>query len=345
MSFAIALDAMGGDHAPKEIIAGALLAAPQLQSTLILVGREDEVRPLLPPTWPPNLKLRHASQSVEMHEKPLDAYKSKKDSSLMVATQMVKQGEAHAMVSAGNTGAASATALLIWRQIHGIHRPAIVSTMPNRHNGFVLLDAGASPDVDPEHLVEFAIMGRAYAEKVMGRPNPRVHLLNIGEEEGKGNAFAKQTFKLLAQHSWFAGNIEGKGMYAEPCDVVVCDAFVGNIVLKTSEGVAELITQMIRDAVPQSPLKKWMYLPLRAVMAPLRKKIDYAEIGGSPLLGLNGVCIICHGRSNAKAICNAILMAEKALQNGLVETIRTRVSAELPCQQSSKELNPIKTPC
>lgn len=326
---AIALDAMGGDFAPDAIVEGALLAAPELSCRLYLVGDREQILRCTGPNFPPNLEIRHASQSVTMDEKPLEAYKNKKDSSLMVAAQMVKEGEAHALVSAGNTGAASATSLLVWRQLPGVHRPAIATPMPNRHGGFVLLDAGASPDVDPEHLVEFAIMGRAYAHRLMGRENPRVHLLNIGEEEGKGNAFAKQSFKLLSEFPWFAGNVEGKDIFAKKVDVVVCDAFVGNIVLKTSEGVAELIVQMLREQVPTSPLKRWMYLPLRGLMAPLKKQMDYAEVGGSPLLGLNGLCVICHGRSNAKAIKNALLMAQKATRNRLVDTIRDTVAESL----------------
>lgn len=325
----IALDAMGGDHAPKEIVAGALDAIPSLNDTLFLVGDTAQIEPLLPARLPANLVVIHATQVVGMEEKPLEAYKKKKDSSLMVAARLVKEGKAHAMVSAGNTGAASSTAHLVWRQIEGIHRPAIASRLPNRHGGFVMLDTGASPDVEPEQFVEFAIMGRAYAQKVMGRANPRVHLLNIGEEEGKGNAFVKQAYNLLSRHEWFAGNIEGKGMYNDPCDVVVCDAFVGNVVLKASEGLAEWIVDTIREGVPKQGLMRKLYWPVSKVMAPLRKHLDYAEVGGSPLLGLNGLCTICHGRSNAKAIKNALLITQRAVENELVKTIEEAVRRDL----------------
>jgi glycerol-3-phosphate acyltransferase PlsX len=264
-----------------------------------------------------------------MEEKPLDSYRKKKDSSIVVGAQLVKDGMASAFVSAGNTGACSATCLLIWRQIEKVHRPAIGSQIPSKHHDFLLLDAGASPDVDPEHLVEFAVMGRAYVEKVLGRPNPTVHLLNIGEEEGKGNAFAKQSYKLLQQHAWFKGNIEPKDMFFKPVDVVVCDAFVGNIVLKTCEGVAEFIISLIREQIPRNIILKLAYAPLKRIMAPLRKRMDYAEIGGSPLLGLNGLCTICHGRSNAKAIKNALLITQKAIDNDLVGTIRASAMKEL----------------
>ncbi len=299
----IALDVMGGDHAPEAIVRGALEAAPLLRTKLHLVGDDAKFKHLLPSPLPSGLELVFASQSVDMDEKPLDAYRKKKDSSLMVAAGLVKDGHALAMVSAGNTGAASATALLQWRQITGVHRPAIASHLPNRHGGFVMLDAGASPDVDPEHLVEFAIMGRAYAQKLMGRPNPKVQLLNIGEEEGKGNAFAKQAYKLLVrplvvhrQHR------RQRTCLRRTPDVVICDAFVGNIVLKSCEGLAELIVDSIRNEVPTSAPAKWLYWPVRKVTRPLRKQMDYAEVGGSPLLGLNGLCMICHGRSSPKAI-------------------------------------------
>ncbi len=320
---------MGGDHAPAEIIAGALEAAPFLNSTLYLVGDPVAIKACLPSVVPPNIEIRAASQSVGMDEKGTDAYRKKKDSSIAVAARLVKDGHADVMVSAGNTGAVTVTSLLTWRQTPGIHRPAIASILPNRHGGFLIVDSGASPDVDPEHLVEFAIMGRAYAQRIMGRPEPSVYLLNIGEEEGKGNAFAKQTYKLLSQHAWFKGNIEGKDMFSQPCDVVVCDAFVGNIVLKTSEGLAELIADAIRTEIPANPLLRWMYWPVAKVTAPLKKRTDYAETGGSPLLGLNGLSIICHGRSSARAIKNALLLAQKATDNCLVGTIRQAIVDEV----------------
>lgn len=321
---------MGGDHAPSEVVLGALQAAPLVPGKLLLVGQPEAIEPLLPADRPKNIEIVPASEIVEMHEKPLEALRKKKNSSLIVAANLVHDQKAAAMVSAGNTGAATAASLLTWRQVQGIHRPAIGSMIPSRGDGFLLLDAGASPDVDPEHLVEFAVMGRAYMERVQGRKNPRVHLLNIGEEEGKGSAFAKQAQKLLCDHPWFAGNIEGKSMFDANTDVVVCDAFVGNIVLKTCEGIAEFMADMIRSGVPKGTLARLPYFKVREVMAPVRKKMDYAEVGGSPLLGLNGVCIIAHGRSNAKAIKNAILMAQRSIDGNLVQTIRETVARELP---------------
>jgi glycerol-3-phosphate acyltransferase PlsX len=323
----IALDAMGGDQAPKEIVEGALEAAPLLHHKVFLVGILDALKPCLPSVLPSNIEIVEAQDCVGMDEKPTHAYRLKKNSSLMLSAKLVHDGHAEAMVSAGNTGAASTFALLTWRQIPGFHRPAIATRLPNRHGGFVLLDSGASPDVDPEHLVEFALMGRAYAKSVMGRPSPRVHLLNIGEEAGKGNSFTKQVFQLLKDRSWFAGNIEPNHVFREPCDVVVCDAFVGNTVLKTGEGVAEMISELIRNEVPTSPFVRPFFWPVKHVGARLKKHIDYAESGGAPLLGLNGLCVICHGRSNAKAIKNALLMTQTAIDNQLVESIRATINS------------------
>lgn len=323
----IALDAMGGDHAPEAIVEGALVAAQDFQIPILVVGDETRLKKLVQGPGSEHLEIVHASQVVEMDEKPVDALRKKKDSSLSVAVNLVKEGRAGAMVSAGNTGAATAASLLAWRQMPGIHRPAIATLMPNRSSHFLLLDAGASPDVDPQHLVEFALMGMAYAEQVMGKKNPRVHLLNIGEEPGKGNAFAKRVQELMGEHEWFAGNIEGKDLFRTDPDVVVCDAFVGNIVLKVAEGVAEFITETVKSQIPTNKLLQIPYAPAKKLFKPLKEKMDYAEYGGSPLLGLNHLCIISHGRSNARAIRNAIRVAKTAVENDLIEKIRHRVDA------------------
>lgn len=323
----IAIDAMGGDHAPAEVVRGVLAAAGELKATLILVGQSEAIQEAMGGPCPANVMIHPATEVVEMEEKPMDALRKKKDSSISVCIDLVKKGQADIVVSAGNTGAATAASLLGWRQMPGIHRPAIASHFPNKHGQFLLLDAGASPDVDPEHLVEFAIMGRAYAAAVMGKSDPKVHLLNIGEEPGKGNAFAKRCYELLSRRSWFAGNIEGKDIFRQPCDVVVCDAFLGNVVLKTAEGVAEFIISEIRQAVPTGPAQL-LYLPLKKALAPLRKKVDYAEYGGMPLLGLNGVTIIGHGRSSAKAVLNAVRQAALIVESGLCEKIKSAIAEE-----------------
>ncbi|QYK52461.1 MAG: phosphate acyltransferase PlsX [Fimbriimonadaceae bacterium] len=326
----IAVDAMGGDYAPEPIVHGALKAACEVKGEILLVGIPDEVKKHIPGTGlPKNVSIIPATQVIGMDETPTTALRQKKDSSLSICAKLVKDGEAEAMVSAGNTGAATASALLSWRQIAGIHRPAIATAFPCKHGRFLLLDAGASPDVDPIHMVEFAIMGRAYAELVMERTSANVHLLNIGEEPAKGNAFAKEAYSLLTQHNWFAGNIEGKDIFRKPVDVVVCDAFVGNIVLKSCEGVAEFIMDEIRSSIPNG-IGKYLFVPMKSALKPLRKKMDYAEYGGSPLLGLNGICIISHGRSNAKAIHNAVLNAAKCVESDVVGSIRTRVAQQIP---------------
>ena len=324
----IIVDAMGGDNAPGEIVKGTVQAARELQATLVLVGDPERIRPHLGPNPPANVVIEPASEVIEMDDKPTEAMRKKKDASILVATRLIKDGQGDVLIAAGNTGAATAACLLAWRPIEGVYRPAIASPFPNRHGRFLLLDAGASPDIEPRHLVQFAIMGRAYAREVMLRSSPRVHLLNIGEEPGKGNAFAKEAYEHLSRYEWFAGNIEGKDLFRQPVDIVVCDGFVGNIVLKTAEGVGEFIFDEIRAAVPTGP-GKLLFAPLKGALKPLKQKVDYAEYGGSPLLGLNGLCIICHGRSDARAIYNALLVGEMAARNHVVRTIREGISATL----------------
>ncbi|MCB0825566.1 MAG: phosphate acyltransferase PlsX [Armatimonadetes bacterium] len=322
----IAVDAMGGDYAPGPIVIGACQAATEIKGEIILVGDENEIAKVTPPAGlPKNVSVRHCTEVIGMDEKPTEAIRKKKDSSLVVAARLVKEGEADALVSAGNTGAATAASLIAWRQIPGIHRPAIATVFPTKHGRFLLLDAGASPDVEPHHMVEFAHMGIAYAQRVMGKKNATAHLLNIGEEPGKGNQFAKTAYELLSQESWFAGNIEGKDLFRKKIDVVVCDAFVGNILLKACEGVAEFILDEIKGSVPGWPARA-LFLPMRGALRPLKQKMDYAEYGGSPLLGLNGICIIGHGRSNARAIHNAVLNAAHSVEAKLVSTIQESVA-------------------
>ncbi|MCU0317563.1 MAG: phosphate acyltransferase PlsX [Fimbriimonadaceae bacterium] len=325
----IALDAMGGDYAPEQIVLGAVLAAasPGFRGTLILVGDPGQIQPYLrdyPGGVPSNILIHPAMDVITMEDKPAEAVKNKKDSSLVVACRLVKENQADAVISAGNTGAAVAASLFAFKRIKGVERPAIGCQFPNKNGRFLLLDAGASPDASPHQMVEFAELGIAYASRVMDKPNPKVHLLNIGEEPGKGNAWAKEAHDLLSHYDWFAGNVEGKDMFHNKMDVVVCDAFIGNIVLKTAEGVGEFIMDGIRSAVPQGP-GKILFLPLKSALAPLRKQVDYAEYGGQPLLGLNGICIISHGRSNARAIKNAVLNAAHAVENDLVGAMKSRM--------------------
>lgn len=318
----IAIDAMGGDFAPEEIVKGAVAAAELVHGDIILVGVPSHIERFLPSPCPRRLLIHAATETIEMGEPPLDALRRKPNSSLPLAASLVKSGDAQAMISAGNTGATVAAALLAWKRAPGVSRPAIGSMFPNAHGGFLLLDAGASPDVAPENLLEFAIMGLAYAERVMGRKDPKAYLLNIGEEPGKGNAFVKKAYERLEGFEWFGGNIEGNQLFRRQCDVVVCDAFVGNVVLKTSEGVAEYISQAMRERIMSSKLAQVGYLMVQNVLKQFRKQLDYAEYGGSPLLGLNGLCVVCHGRSNAKAIKNAIVQAQRAIDGDLVSTLQ-----------------------
>lgn len=322
----IAVDAMGGDHAPEAIVFGTVQAAPDVDGELLLVGKESAIREAYPARLPENVRVIEATEVIEMHEAPVEALRRKKDSSLVVAANLVMQGEAEAMVSAGNTGAAAAAAHMMWKCIPNISRPAIATVFPSKTGRFVVIDSGATPDAGVQNLVEFALMGSAYAEAVLGIQKPRIALLNIGEEETKGNALTKQAYKALkSAFPEFIGNIEGKSLFKGEADVVVCDAFVGNVVLKTAQGIGDFFWYMIRDALEKRPMMKVLLGPiLKATFSDIKRKTDYAEYGGAPLLGVNGMCFICHGHSNAKAIKNAILFARRGVQRHLTDIIAER---------------------
>jgi glycerol-3-phosphate acyltransferase PlsX len=266
-----------------------------------------------------------------MTDRPTHAIKRKPDASVVVAARMVKEQQADALVTIGNTGAAMAISLLTLGRIEGIDRPAIATLLPTRAGRpAVLLDAGATVDCDPNNLYEFALMGSVYAEHVVGIPKPRVGLLANGEEGSKGNDLVKRTHALFQQLGeerpfHFIGNVEGRHLFRGEVDVAVCDGFVGNVVLKTAEGVAEMITSMLREELTRNLWTASLARVLKPALSRLRGRIDYAEHGGAPLLGINGVCIIGHGRSNALAVTNACRAAERALRFDVVETIRRRV--------------------
>lgn len=330
----VAIDAMGGDLAPEEIVLGAVEAAREYQCQIVLVGDEARILPLLDKTgdWRGlGIAVHHASQVIEMTEHPGAAVRKKKDASVVVATRLVKQGECDAVISAGSTGAAVAAALFGLGRIKGIERPTIATPMPNLAGTTVLLDSGANTDSKPKHLLQSAVMGAIYAEYVLGIKNPRVGLLNIGEEETKGNEQVLATYPLLQQAKTvnFIGNVEGRDIPKGTVDVVVCDGFVGNIVLKFGEGLAGAILQLVRDAIKSAgffaKVASLMVLPaLRA----LKKKLDYAEYGGAPLLGVDGGFIICHGSSKAKAIKNAVRVAKEFSEKKVVEHIRENIEKE-----------------
>lgn len=325
----IALDAMGGDMSPSVEVVGAILAVKEYPVEIILVGDEKQLKPELEKHGAAGLpiSIHHASQRIEMHENPASIVRRKKDSSIVVATALVRDGKASAVVSAGHTGATMASALFILGPIKGVERPAIATILPTLQGTAMMLDVGANVDCRPEHLYQFAIMGHVYAKKVMHLENPRIGLLSIGEEDTKGNTLTKETFKHL-KHSPlnFAGNIEGREVYAGNADVVVCDGFIGNVALKISEGVAETIGKLLAREIRKSIFGKIGYLLLKPAFTSFKKKVDYAEYGGAPLLGVNGVSIICHGRSSPIAIKNAIAMAVELTESQTINYLQKDIA-------------------
>lgn len=330
----VAVDAMGGDRGPSEVMRGVYEAAMRSTTHFYLVGNpailETELKKL--PSCPPNLELVPATEVIEMTDQPTVAYRKKPNASVVVATKMVYERQADALVTIGNTGAAMAVSLLMLGRIKGIDRPAIATPLPSQSGGtVVLLDAGATVDCDPNNLYEFALMGSAYAEHVVGVPKPRVALLSNGEETNKGNSLVKRTHQLLQQAAQveapfeFVGNVEGRDLFKDYADVVICDGFTGNVLLKTAEGVAEMVLSLIKQELSRHFWMRPLVAPFVPALKRLRTRIDYAERGGAPLLGVNGVCIIGHGRSTSYAVANACRAAEKAVEHNIVEVIRSRV--------------------
>lgn len=330
----VAVDAMGSDYAPKEIVLGAIQAVKEYDCEVVLVGDQTQIQAVLETVtgWEKlPISVQHASETIEMHEHPGAAIRKKKDASVVVATRLVKEGLCDAVVSAGSTGAAVAAALFGLGRIKGVERPTIATPGPNLTGTTVLLDSGANVDSKPKHLVQSAVMGSIYAEYILNIRNPRVGLLNIGEEETKGNEQALATYPLLKklQTINFIGNVEGRDIPKGTVDVVVCDGFVGNVVLKLEEGLSSAIMHMVKDAVKNSGLlTKIASLMILPALKQLKTKLDYAEYGGAPLLGVDGCFIICHGSSKAKAIKNAIRVANEFTQNKVVEHIRENIAQE-----------------
>lgn len=330
----VAVDAMGGDYGPLEVVLGCIEAAKEYKCQITLVGNEQEILTALSRCgeWRElGITVQHASEVIGMHEHPAVAIRKKKDSSVVVATRLVKEGLCDAVVSPGSTGAAVAAALFGLGRIKGIERPTIATPIPNLSGITVVLDSGANVDSKPKHLVQSAIMGSIYAEYVLGMNNPRVGLLNIGEEDTKGNEQALSTYPLLKQLSTinFIGNAEGRDIPKGTVDVVVCDGFVGNVVLKFGEGLASAIMSLIKDTVKNSGLlTKIASMMVMPALKGLKKKLDYAEYGGAPLLGVDGGFIICHGSSKAKAIKNAVRVAKEFTEQHVVEHIREQIAKE-----------------
>ena len=320
----IAVDAMGGDYAPEEIIKGTLMAAEKNPDVdLILVGQKERMLPFLTGTRPKNISLLEATEVIEMDEHPANAVRKKKDATIVVATRLVKQGEADALVSAGSTGAQMAAALLGLGRIKGIERPAIATVLPTVEGGKLILDVGANLDATPEQLCQYALMGSIYAERILGISNPRVGLLNVGSEEGKGNELTQKTFPLLKEAAInFIGNIEGRDIPYGRADVIVCEGFVGNVLLKWGEGLAGVFVQVIKEKITSNMIRKLGALAVKPGLKEFAQMMDYAEYGGAPLLGVNGISIICHGSSKTKAIFNAIRVARECVQTQFIEQIR-----------------------
>ena len=326
----IAVDAMGGDLGPSVVVPGAIEAARQTGAKILLVGNEatldGELNRLSPSGV--DLEIVHAPEVAGMDEKPSDILRRKKNASIQVACRLVRDGAAQGVVSAGHSGASVACGMFIMGRIPGVERPALASLLPPEKEPVVLLDVGATVDCKPYNIFQFGLMGDAFARDILNKESPRVGLLSIGEEEGKGNSQVKEAYELfkMAQNLNFSGNIEGRDLFTGEMDVAVCDGFVGNVALKLSEGLGLSLSRVLkRELLNSGFLPKLGSLLAKSAFRRFAKVVDYAEYGGAPLLGLQNISIVCHGRSNAKAICNATRMAtlfvEKETNKRLMETI------------------------
>jgi len=326
----IAVDAMGGDHAPEAEVEGAVRAAKAYPVQIILVGREDLVRKELARHGGANnlpIEVVHASERVTMEDSAARAMRSKRDSSVRVASRLVREGIAQGFVSAGNTGAVMATAKMVQGMVHGVTRPALASVFPTiKGTPAVMTDVGANVDCSPQMLAQFAVMGEIYSRVIFGNDSPTVGLLSIGEEEHKGNDLTRLATPLLKTLPLqFIGNVEGRDLYTGKADVIVCDGFIGNVALKVSEGLVEVVRGMLEQSLKATLLRKLGYLLANRAFKDLKKRVDYSEYGGAPLLGVKGVCIICHGRSNPNAIKNAVRVAAQYAE----ARVNQRIEVEL----------------
>lgn len=327
----VALDAMGGDHAPRTTVAGAAQALREYPAItrLFLVGDDQAIRAELERVHckDSRIEIVHTTQVVEMNEHPVEAVRRKKDSSISRAVDLVKQGEAEAIVSAGHTGAAVAATTIKLRTLEGVERPGIASYLPTETNVCVLIDAGANVDARPIHMLQYAIMGSVYSKYALGYENPVIGLMSIGGEDAKGSEFTKEIFHLLKGSGLnFRGNIEGHDLFEKPVEVVLCDGFVGNVVLKTCEATAHAVFSWLKRELTSHPVRKIGALLAKDAFLAIRNKTNYETYGGSPLLGVNGICIIAHGASSEVAIKNAIRVAvesiEQKINPQIVEAIR-----------------------
>lgn len=325
----ITIDAMGGDNAPKSMVEGAVLAANKYDDIeIILVGSSDEIEKYLPKDSPTNVKVQNASEVILTEDEPVKSVRRKKDSSLVVAARMVKENQADAVISAGNTGALMTAGVLIAGRMKGIERPALGSVLPTvSGNGVLLLDMGANMDPTSEQLVQYSLMGKIYAEQVLKINNPRVGLLNVGTEDTKGNELMKNTFPLLKEAPInFVGNVEARDITNGVCDILICDGFSGNIVLKLTEGLSSSIFHIIKEELMGSLQTKIGALLLKPAFRNIKKSMDYTEVGGAPLLGINGAFIKAHGSSNSKAVMNAVRQARTFLKSEVKEKIEIEIN-------------------
>lgn len=325
---------MGGDHAPASIIAGALVAARHQQIGLLLVGAADAIERELarhPGAGSLDLAILDAPERIEMEEPAAAALRRKPRASIRVAAEAVRDGAASALFSAGHTGASVMAAHAAFGRLPGVDRPALATIIPTRRTPAVLLDSGATVECRPQHLVQFAVMGSAYARVALGRASPRVGLLSVGEEESKGNDLTREAHRLLKSAPVrFVGNVEGPDVFAGEADVIVCDGFTGNITLKIGEGLVETVEGLLHEELSSTFGTRVGYLLSRQAYRRFRRRVDYSEYGGAPLLGLNGLCVVGHGRSSAKAVRNAVAMTARFVSDELVDKLRQESAVDAP---------------
>jgi glycerol-3-phosphate acyltransferase PlsX len=343
MPTVIAVDAMGSDRAPKPEVEGAILACRHHGVHILLVGREPEIREELdreiakhPTVRNLAIEIVHATEVIGMGEKAATAVRSKRDSSMRVGLRLCREGRAAGFVTAGNTGAAMATAKMVLGALPGVDRPALAAVFPTSvGKAAILLDVGANVDCKPHNLEQFAVMGEIYSRSIFGTQRPRVGLLSIGEEEGKGNELTREAYTLLRQLPLnFAGNVEGRDLYSGKVDVIVCDGFIGNVALKVSEGLVNTVRYLLKESLKSTISSQVGFLLSRRAFEDFKKRLDYAEYGGAPLLGIKGVCIIGHGSSNSTAIKNAIRVAAQFAETRINDKIEKGLNSQRPRRPS-----------
>ncbi len=325
----IAVDAMGGDHAPQVNVDGAIAAARELGISTLLVGRAKELAPLLKDSGYAGreIEIVDAAEVIAMNEPATSAIRRKRNSSIRVAANCVRDGRAEGLVSAGHTGAAMVSAKMVIGTIEGVDRPALAAILPNLSGHCLLLDVGANPDAKTQHFKEFAVMGSIYAQLVFGKPAPSIGLMSIGEEDSKGTDRTKEAFKSLKETGLnFIGNVEGRDVFNGSVDVIVTDGFTGNVILKVSEALAEMVEKLLREEIKKTLQASVGFLLSRSAFRSFKSRLDYSEYGGAPLLGAKGCVIICHGRSSAKAVKNAIRVAAEFSRQNLAQKIQSSLA-------------------